>query len=100
TRGGKPVCPRGYGWSNLATNEQVQPDTRFGLASLSKTITAVAVLRLVDQGKLSLDDKAFMILNHIKPSRRGRVDPRLYRITVRQLLNHSGGWDHQASGAP
>ncbi len=97
---GKLVCARGYGWANLATGEQVQPDTAFGVASLSKTITALAILKLVDQGKLSLDDRAFEILDHIKPLPGAKVDRRLYKITVRQLLNHSGGWDHQKSGDP
>jgi N-acyl-D-amino-acid deacylase len=97
---GKLVCARGYGWANLASRELVQPDTAFGVASLSKTITAVAILKLVEEGKLGLDDKAFKILDQIKPLRKGRLDPRLYEITVRQLLNHSGGWDHQKSGDP
>ncbi len=47
---GKLVLARGYGWANLAAADQVQPETMFGLASLSKTITAVAVLKLVEQG--------------------------------------------------
>jgi N-acyl-D-amino-acid deacylase len=97
---GKLVFARGYGWANLSTGDQVQPDTLFGVASLSKTITAVAVLKLVEQGKLKLDDRPFEILNHIRPYSGAKVDRRLVQITVRQLLNHSGGWDHQASGDP
>jgi CubicO group peptidase (beta-lactamase class C family) len=99
-RNGKLVFARGYGWANLASNEVAQPDTLFGLASLSKPLTAAAVLKLVDQGKLGLDDRAFDILDHIKAMPGTKVDPRLSRITVRQLLNHSGGWNHQASGDP
>jgi N-acyl-D-amino-acid deacylase len=97
---GKLLFARGYGWANLATTEPVRPDTLFGVASLSKTFTAAAVLKLVEQGKLSLDDHPFQLLSQIKPLRGARVDPRLYQITVRQLLNHSGGWDHQKSGDP
>jgi N-acyl-D-amino-acid deacylase len=97
---GKLVFARGYGWSDLGAGEQVQPDTLFGIASLSKTITAVAILKLVEEGKLRLDDRPFDILRHIKPYSGARVDPRLFRITVRQLLSHSGGWDHQKSGDP
>jgi N-acyl-D-amino-acid deacylase len=99
-RDGKLVLARGFGWADLAAREPVQPDSRFGIASLSKTFTAVAVLKLVEEGKLRLEDRAFQILRHIKPFPGARVDPRLYRITVRQLLNHSGGWDHKASGDP
>lgn len=97
---GKLVFARGYGWANLATGDQVQPDTLFGVASLSKTITAVAILKLVEQGKLSLEDRPFEILNHLRPPPAAKVDRRLFQITVRQLLNHTGGWDHQKSGDP
>jgi N-acyl-D-amino-acid deacylase len=97
---GKLVYARGYGWSNLATREHVQPDTAFGVASLSKTITAAAVLKLVEQGKLSLDDKPFKLLAHIKPLPGARPDRRLQNVTVRHLLTHSGGWDAMKSGDP
>jgi N-acyl-D-amino-acid deacylase len=100
TKNGKLVYARGYGWANLATREHVQPDTLFGIASLSKTITATAILKLVEQGKLSLDDKAFKLLARIKPLRGAKPDPRLQNITVRHLLNHSGGWDAKKSGDP
>ena len=99
-RDGKLVVARGYGWANLSNDTFVEPDTLFGIASLSKSITAAAVLKLVEQGKLKLDDHAFKLLAHIKPLRGARVDPRLNAITVRQLLNHSGGWDHVKSGDP
>jgi N-acyl-D-amino-acid deacylase len=99
-RDGKLVFARGYGWANLAANEVAQPETLFGLASLSKSITAVAILKLVDQGKLGLDDRAFEILDHIKAMPGTKADSRLAKITVRQLLNHSGGWNNQVSGDP
>src|SRR5262249_18735583 len=64
---GKLVLARGYGWANLATEEPVRPDALFGVASLSKTFTAAAALKLVEQGKLSLDDHPFKLLTQIKP---------------------------------
>ncbi|HEY7159438.1 MAG TPA: serine hydrolase domain-containing protein [Gemmataceae bacterium] len=97
---GKLVFARGYGWADMDEHKQVQPDTLFGLASLSKSITAMAVLKLVEQEKLRLDDRVFQILNQFRPLRGARPDPRLYQITIRQLLNHSGGWDRQKSGDP
>jgi N-acyl-D-amino-acid deacylase len=99
-RNGKLVFARGYGWADLEARKLVQPDTIFGMASLSKSITAMAVLRLVEQEKLALDDRAFPILEHIRPHPGARVDPRLPKITIRQLLNHSGGWDRKVSGDP
>lgn len=99
-RDGRLVFAKGYGWSDLSKNEAVQPDTRFSLASLSKSFTAVATLKLVEQGKLSLDDSVFDILRHIRPPRGARVDPRLRSVTVRHCLNHSGGWDRAVRGDP
>ena len=49
----------------MTTGEPVTPETRFGLASPSKSLTAVATLKLVEQGKLGLDDGVFVILNDI-----------------------------------
>jgi N-acyl-D-amino-acid deacylase len=96
---GRLVLAKGYGWANVAAGEPVRPDTRFGLASVSKPITAVATLKLVEQGRLRLDDRAFDILK-IAPPAGTRVDPRLRTITVRQCLNHSGGWDRAVRGDP
>jgi N-acyl-D-amino-acid deacylase len=97
---GKLVYARGYGYADLAADKPVEPDTLFGVASLSKPITAAAVLKLVEQRRLSLDDRPFEILRHIRPNPGARPDPRLKDVTVRHLLNHSGGWDHQKSGDP
>ncbi len=96
---GRLVFAKGYGWSNVATAETVQPDTLFGLASLSKTFTAVAILKLVEQSKLRLDDRVLDIVKIEAPAGT-RVDPRLRAITVRQCLNHSGGWDRAVRGDP
>jgi N-acyl-D-amino-acid deacylase len=70
----------------------------FRLASLSKTVTAVAVLQLVQEGRLGLDDKVLPILGDLGP-RPGRItDARVRDITVRHLLQHSGGWSRARSG--
>lgn len=97
---GKLVLAKGYGWSHLENSEVVKPDTLFGVASLSKPITAVAILKLVEQGKLKLDDKPFVLLEHIRPHPGVRPDPRLKTITVHHLLMHAGGWDVKKSGDP
>ena len=96
---GRLVLAKGYGWSNIAAAETVQPDTLFGLASLSKTFTATAILKLVEQSKLRLDDRVFDIVKIQAPAGT-RVDQRLRAITVRQCLNHSGGWDRAVRGDP
>lgn len=100
TKDGKLLYARGYGWADLATRDEVQPDTCFGIASLSKTLTAATVMKLIEQGKLSLDDKAFKLISYIKHQPGAKPDARLQQITIRHLLTHSGGWDHKKSGDP
>jgi N-acyl-D-amino-acid deacylase len=100
TRNGKLVLAKGYGWANVTTGAPIQPDTLFGLASLSKTITAVAILKLVEQEKLRLDDPVLKYLAHIRTPRGARMDGRLREVTIRQCLNHSGGWDRAVTGDP
>ncbi|MDB4634788.1 beta-lactamase family protein, partial [Rubripirellula sp.] len=63
TNGGKVVFAKGYGYADVAVNEKVHPDSLFRIASISKPITAVAVLQLHERGKLDLDDSAFMLLD-------------------------------------
>ena len=79
----------------------MKADSLFRIASISKSFTAVAVLKLVEEGKLSLDAKAFPLLG-IQPAVQSFVDPepRLRQITVRQLLQHTGGWDRDQSFDP
>jgi N-acyl-D-amino-acid deacylase len=100
TKDGRLVLARGYGWADWEQGQPARPDTLFGLASVSKVFTTLAVLRLVEDKKLSLDDKAFEILKHLKPPRGAAADPRLGKITIRHLLNHSGGWNRNVSGDP
>jgi len=97
-KNGKLLLAKGYGWANVATGDAVEPDTLFALASLSKSFTATAILLLIDQGKLELDAPVFELIKHIKPPRGAKVDPRYLDITVRQCLNHSGGWDRNITG--
>jgi N-acyl-D-amino-acid deacylase len=97
-RAGSLVLARGYGWANVAAHEQVEPRTLFGLASVSKSLTAVTVLKLVEAGKLNLDARAFELLDRLKSIPGDEVDPRVRTITIRQLLQHTGGWDRKLSG--
>jgi N-acyl-D-amino-acid deacylase len=99
-RNGKLVLAKGYGWANIVSAEPARPDTLFGVASVSKVFTALAVFKLVEEKKLGLDDKPFEILKHLKPPKGAEPDARLAKVTVRQLLNHSGGWNRNVSGDP
>ena len=97
---GKLVFARGYGIANRQTREPVQPDSLFRIASLTKPITSAAILKLVEQGKLRLDDRVFNLLADIRPLPNAQVDPRTANITVRELLQHSGGWNRDTSFDP
>lgn len=97
---GRLVLARGYGYADLAAKDPVAPDALFRIASVSKPVTAVAVLRLAEQGRVDVDAKAFALLPNLTPPSGSTVDARLDAITVRQLLSHLGGWDRDRSFDP
>lgn len=98
---GRLVLARGYGYADIETREMVAPDALFRIASVSKPITAVAALQLAEQGRLSLDAKAFALLPELTPPPSASTpDARLQDVTVRQLLTHLGGWDRDQSFDP
>ncbi len=94
-RGGNVLYARGFGWADVEASKPVQPDSLFRLASISKSITAVAVMRAVEQGCLSLDDKILPWLGELVPAE--IPDGRWRDITLRHLLQHTGGWDRDKS---
>ena len=80
---GRAVHARGYGISNLETQSRVTTKTVFNLASITKSFTALAALKLVETGKLSLEDPLSLHLENI---------PAQWRpITIRQLLSNTSG---------
>ena len=98
---GRLVYNRGFGLANTATQDSVYPNSTFRIASVSKTVTSIACMKLFEQGLLNLDAKVFGpdgILNDA--IYQNILDPRYTDITVRMLLQHNGGWDRYASGDP
>jgi len=92
----KLIYARGYGVANREKNLPTQADSLFRIASISKPLTAVGILKLVEQGKLKLEDKLLEILRlPEKP-----LDVRWEQITIRHCLQHTGGWDRDASFDP
>lgn len=75
------------GFSELESKTPMKPNDQFGLASSSKTFVAVAVLQLVEKGKLDLDTA----INNYLPQDVSQNIPYSNEITVRQLLNHTSG---------
>ncbi len=95
---GRLVYARGFGHADA--DRITAPDALFRIASLSKPVTAAAVLKLVEGNRLSLDARAFALVSDLTPIPGASVDPRLATITIRHLLEHSGGWDRDRSFDP
>jgi D-alanyl-D-alanine carboxypeptidase len=93
-RGVRTLYTGNFGVANRTTQQAVQPDSLFRIASNSKPFTSTAIFMLVERGKLRLTDRVFAP-DGILPQF-SRIGPRrdwLHAITVHQLLTHTcGGW--------
>jgi len=98
---GRLVYNRGFGYADTASHTLVCPDNVFRLASVSKQITSVTIMHLYEQGRVHLDDTVFGVNGILNDTIYQNVlDPRVFDITVRELLTHSGGWNRTISGDP
>ena len=79
---GKIILSKGYGFSNVSARRMNSPDTRFPILSVGKTFTATVILKLQEEGKLSLDDK----LSKYFPDY-----PHGDKIKIENLLDHTSG---------
>jgi CubicO group peptidase (beta-lactamase class C family) len=84
---GKVVLAKGYGVKSILTNEKVDANTLFGIASNSKAFTTAALGILVDEGKLKWDDKVISYLPNFKMYN----DYVTNEFTIRDLLTHRSG---------
>jgi CubicO group peptidase (beta-lactamase class C family) len=82
-RDGQVALAKGYGLADVESRAPVRPETSFRLASLSKHVTATAVMLLAADGKLAYDDAIGARLPELPPWARA--------VTVRQLLHHTSG---------
>ena len=80
---GTVVLVKGYGYANLENNVPATPDTVYRIRSISKMFAAVAILQLVDQGKISLDDELTKFLPDYPTHGQS--------VKVRYLLSHTSG---------
>src|SRR5262249_11521495 len=78
------------GYRDLATKSPVDADTVFRIASMTKSFTAMSILKLRDEGKLSLDDPAERYVPELKALKYPTTDSP--KITVRHLLSHAEGF--------
>jgi len=77
---------KGYGVRSIVTHDQVTENTIFHTASISKLLTALAIMQLVEQKVITLNDKLIDLLPGLSYS-----DKRLEQITIKNLLNHTSG---------
>lgn len=106
-KNGKVFYRAAYGYADLKTGKPVSHLNTGRIASISKTFTAAAIMRLIGQGKLHLDDTVFGndgVLSSLTPfdyeGYKGATVKDLEKIRVRHLLNHTAGWDRGTSGDP
>lgn len=80
---GQIVYKKAFGMANLELNVPMQPDMVFRIGSITKQFTAVAILQLMEQGKLSLQDDITKFIPD--------YPTQAYKITVENLLTHTSG---------
>jgi N-acyl-D-amino-acid deacylase len=101
TNHGRLAYAAGFGFADPQRQDRVTPTSLFRIASVSKPITAVAILQLAERGQLALDDRVFDRLK-VEPylTDGATFDERQRRITIRHVLQHRGGWDRDQSLDP
>jgi CubicO group peptidase (beta-lactamase class C family) len=86
---GGVLTMRGFGLTNLDNPQPVTPETVFPIASITKTVVTVAMLRMVDEGRVDLDGPIVEYL----PEFRLRDPDASHQVTIRHLLTHTPGWE-------
>lgn len=104
-RDGQPVYERAIGWSDKEEGRRMTADTIFRIASQTKAITSVAVLSLVEEGKIGLNDAASRFIPSFAKTTvavRGEsgvaIVPAKRAITIRDLLTHTAGISYGTQG--
>jgi CubicO group peptidase (beta-lactamase class C family) len=80
------IWVKGFGYADLENRAPAKPESAYRLASITKTITAMAILQLVEQGKIDLDAEVQKYVPYFPRKK--------WPVTVRQLLGHIGGISH------
>jgi len=94
-RHGRIVDWQAYGYRDLARHEPLRRDAIFRIYSMTKTVTTVAVLMLMEEGKLSLDDPLSRYLpgfEHPQIMADGDLHPASRPVTLHALLTHTAGY--------
>jgi len=85
------VYKSGLGFASVEGGVRTRPDHLFRLASMSKQFTSLCIMRLVEEGKLSLDRNVFGAGGYLA-AEFPNVTAMASRVTIRSLLEHTSGW--------
>ena len=103
-----PVYERAFGFRDLASGAPMTLDTVFMLASMTKTVTSVAAMQLVEEGKVGLDQPLgdlvpeladLDVLDGFDANGAPRLRPARRPVTLRRLLTHTSGFGHDVWSA-
>lgn len=90
---GRLIYAKGFGYADTINKDPVTTNSLFRTASCAKTITAIGIMKLIENNKLSLDDKVFGKDGILNGSNYTNIaDSNIYRITVKNLLQQTIGW--------
>jgi CubicO group peptidase (beta-lactamase class C family) len=101
-RGGKIVDWRAYGWQNIASKMPLKKDSIVRIFSMSKIVTSVAILVLLEEGRVGLDDPVEKFLPALKDRQvvvggtpdAPLLEPAKRSVTIRDLLTHTAGYSY------
>ncbi|GAA0453738.1 serine hydrolase domain-containing protein [Alkalibacillus silvisoli] len=84
---GEVIYERGFGKRNVEEKLEVNEDTIFGIASITKSFTGVAIMQLQERGELSVEDKVVTYLPELNLSNKKHTE----QVTIHHLLTHTAG---------
>jgi CubicO group peptidase (beta-lactamase class C family) len=100
-RDGQVVYERAVGWADKEANRRMAPDAMFRIASQTKALTSIAIMMLVEEGKIALGNPVSRFIPAFERTTvaiRGdsgrRIVPATRRITIRDLLTHTSGYSY------
>ncbi|MEX2232512.1 MAG: serine hydrolase [Cyclobacteriaceae bacterium] len=82
SKDGKVIYKKGFGYADIEKKKLIRPDTKFRIGSITKQFTGAAILKLQEEGKISVTDKLSKFLPDF---------PRAGEITIHHLLTHTSG---------
>ena len=90
------IWTKGYGMIDVARKVPATPDTIYSICSITKLFTSIAIMQLVEEGKLRLDDDIATVLPAFNMV---RTDPDSGPVTIRSMLTHSSGLPNEGGFA-